>query len=49
VVIGTTLGMLIAHILAIFIVDKVTDKIPMKWVHSIAASIFMALGVLTLP
>jgi len=48
VVIGTTLGMLIADVPAVFIADKFADKIPMKLVHSIAAAIFAALGVLTL-
>ena len=48
VVIGTTLGMLIADVPAVFIADKFADKIPMKLVHSIAAAIFSALGVLTL-
>ena len=48
VVIVTTLGMLIADVPAVFIADKFADKIPMKLVHSIAAAIFAALGVLTL-
>ena len=41
VVIGTTLGMLIADVPAVFIGDKLATKIPMKLVHSIAASIFL--------
>ena len=48
VVIGTTLGMLIADVPAVFVADKFADKIPMKLVHSIAAAIFAILGVLTL-
>ncbi|MDO9314490.1 MAG: TMEM165/GDT1 family protein [Burkholderiaceae bacterium] len=48
VVIGTTLGMLIADVPAVFIGDKLASKIPMKLVHSIAAAIFAALGVATL-
>jgi putative Ca2+/H+ antiporter (TMEM165/GDT1 family) len=48
VVIGTTLGMLIADVPAVFVGDKLADKIPMKLVHSIAAGIFAVLGVLTL-
>ncbi|MBX9793157.1 MAG: TMEM165/GDT1 family protein [Burkholderiaceae bacterium] len=47
-VIGTTLGMLIADVPAVFIGDKLASKIPMKLVHSIAAAIFAALGVATL-
>ncbi len=48
VVIGTTLGMLIADVPAVFVANKFADKIPMKLVHSIAAGIFALLGVLTL-
>lgn len=48
VVIGTTLGMLLADVPAVFVGDKLASKIPMKLVHSIAASIFALLGVATL-
>ena len=48
VVIGTTLGMLIADVPAVFVGNKFADKIPMKLVHSIAAGIFAIMGVLTL-
>lgn len=47
VVIGTTLGMLLADVPAVFIGDKLSSKIPMKLVHSIAAGIFALLGVAT--
>lgn len=48
VVIGTTLGMLIADVPAVFVGDKLANKIPMKLVHGIAAAIFALLGVATL-
>ena len=48
VVIGTTLGMLIADVPAVFVGNKFAEKIPMKLVHSIAAAIFAIMGVLTL-
>ncbi len=48
VVIGTTLGMLIADVPAVFVGDKLAAKIPMKLVHSIAAGIFALLGLATL-
>jgi Ca2+/H+ antiporter, TMEM165/GDT1 family len=48
VVIGTTLGMLIADVPAVFVGSKFAEKIPMKLVHSIAAAIFAIMGVLTL-
>ena len=48
VVIGTTLGMLVADVPAVFAGDRLANKIPMKLVHSIAAAIFAIFGVATL-
>ncbi|MEP6971454.1 MAG: TMEM165/GDT1 family protein [Betaproteobacteria bacterium] len=48
VVVGTTLGMLIADVPAVFIGDRLAGKIPMKLVHALAAAVFAALGVATL-
>jgi putative Ca2+/H+ antiporter (TMEM165/GDT1 family) len=48
VVIGTTLGMLIADVPAVFAGEKLAAKIPMKLVHSIAAGIFALLGLAAL-
>ncbi len=48
VVIGTTLGMLIADVPAVFVGNKFAERIPMKLVHTIAAAIFAVMGVLTL-
>jgi putative Ca2+/H+ antiporter (TMEM165/GDT1 family) len=48
VVIGTTMGMLIADVPAVFVGDRMASKIPMKLVHSIAAAIFALLGIATL-
>jgi len=48
VVIGTTLGMLVADVPAVFIGDRLANRIPMKLVHSIAAAIFLLLGLATL-
>jgi len=48
VVIGTTLGMLIADVPAVFVGDRFAAKIPMKLVHSIAAAIFAVMGLLVL-
>lgn len=48
VVVGTTLGMLIADVPAVFVGDKLAAKIPMKLVHSIAAAVFAVLGIATL-
>ena len=48
VIAGTTLGMLIADVPAVFLGNKFADKIPMKLVHGIAALIFAVMGILTL-
>lgn len=48
VVIGTTLGMMIADIPAVFIGTKFAQKVSMKLVHGIAAAVFAVLGVITL-
>ncbi len=48
VVAGTTLGMMISNVPAVFAGDKLANKIPMKLVHGIAAGVFAILGVATL-
>ena len=48
VVMGTTLGMLLADVPAVFVGNRFAARIPMKLVHSIAAGIFALMGVLTL-
>ena len=47
VVIGTTLGMLLADVPAVLVGDRLASKIPMKLVRSIAAASFALLGVAT--
>ncbi|MBL8376513.1 MAG: TMEM165/GDT1 family protein [Burkholderiales bacterium] len=48
VVVGTTLGMLVADVPAVILGEKLAGRMPMKLVHSIAAAIFAALGIATL-
>lgn len=48
VIAGTTLGMLLADVPAVFVGNKFAEKIPMKLVHRIAAGIFASMGLLTL-
>jgi len=48
VVSGTTLGMLIADVPAVFAGHLAGNRIPMKWVHIAAAVLFIALGVAVL-
>jgi putative Ca2+/H+ antiporter (TMEM165/GDT1 family) len=48
VVAGTTLGMMLANVPAVFLGDKVAKAVPMKLVHGVSAFIFLVLGALTL-
>jgi len=48
VVAGTTLGMLIADVPAVFAGEAIAKRVSMKLVHGIAAAIFVVLGLLTL-
>jgi putative Ca2+/H+ antiporter (TMEM165/GDT1 family) len=48
VVLGTTLGMMIANVPAVFIGETIARKVSMRLVHGIAAAIFAVLGLLTL-
>ncbi|MGS0753830.1 TMEM165/GDT1 family protein [Roseateles sp. GG27B] len=48
VVMGTTLGMMLANVPAVYLGDRMSGKMPVRLVHSIAALIFAALGVATL-
>jgi putative Ca2+/H+ antiporter (TMEM165/GDT1 family) len=48
VVIGTTLGMLIADVPAVLIGDRLATRIPMKPVRLVAAGVFAALGLAAL-
>ena len=45
VVVGTTLGLLIADVPAVFVGDRFSVKTPMKLVHSIAAAMLALMGV----
>lgn len=48
VVVGTTLGMMIANVPAVYVGDRLSHRVPVKIVHRIAALIFAALGLATL-
>ena len=48
VVLGTTLGMMIANVPAVWLGEKLTHRINMKVMHWIAAGLFIVLGVLAL-
>lgn len=48
VVAGTTLGMMIANVPAVYLGDRVANRIPVRLVRSIVAAIFVIIGVATL-
>ena len=48
VVMGTTLGMLLANAPVVLSGERITRALPIRWVHRVAALIFAVLGVLAL-
>ena len=48
VMLGTTIGMMIANAPAVFVGSKLADKLPIPLIHKIGASIFLIIGVATL-
>jgi Ca2+/H+ antiporter, TMEM165/GDT1 family len=48
VVLGTTLGMMLANVPAVYMGDAIARRLSMRVVHGVAALIFAALGVMTL-
>ena len=48
VVIGTTIGMMLADVPAVWLGDNLALKIPMQAVRIVAAALFMVVGALTL-
>ncbi len=48
VVAGTTLGMMIANVPAVLLGNRIAERMPIRWVHGIAALIFAILGIATL-
>jgi putative Ca2+/H+ antiporter (TMEM165/GDT1 family) len=48
VVIGTTLGMMIANVPAVYLGGKLADRLPVRLIHGVAAAIFVFLGIATL-
>jgi len=48
VVIGTTLGMLIANVPAVYLGEQLAERLPVRLVHGVAAVLFALLGIATL-
>jgi Ca2+/H+ antiporter, TMEM165/GDT1 family len=45
---GTTLGMLLANVPVVLLGDRVVKHVPIKWVHRVAALVFVVIGLLVL-
>jgi putative Ca2+/H+ antiporter (TMEM165/GDT1 family) len=48
VVLGTTLGLMLANVPVVFAGDRLLRRVPMAWVHRLAALLFALMGVLAL-
>jgi Ca2+/H+ antiporter, TMEM165/GDT1 family len=48
VVAGTTLGMMLANVPAVYLGGRIADRLPVRLVHGIAAAVIAILGVATL-
>jgi putative Ca2+/H+ antiporter (TMEM165/GDT1 family) len=48
VVLGTTFGMMLANVPAVYLGDRIAGRIPLRLVHGIAALVFAVLGLATL-
>ena len=48
VMLGTTLGMMLANVPAVFLGDKLANRLPISLIHKIGAAIFLVIGVATL-
>ena len=48
VVLGTTCGMMLANVPAVYLGDKIANRVSLRLVHGIAALVFAVLGVATL-
>ncbi|MCL4696313.1 MAG: TMEM165/GDT1 family protein [Burkholderiaceae bacterium] len=48
VIVGTTLGMMIANVPAVLLGEQAVKRMPVAWVHRIAAVVFAAVGAAVL-
>lgn len=48
VVLGSTFGMMLANVPAVYMCCKIMNKLPLKLVHGVAALIFLIIGLVTL-
>ncbi|MBC7520836.1 MAG: TMEM165/GDT1 family protein [Sandarakinorhabdus sp.] len=45
VTLGTTMGMMLANVPAVFLGDKLVDRVPLRTVHRVAATVFVVMGL----
>ncbi len=48
VVVGTTLGMMLANAPVVWLGERITRRVPLRTVHAVSAAVFLVLGVLAL-
>ena len=48
VVLGTTLGMMLANIPAVVLGDRLAGRLPIRAIRLVAAAVFAVLGLLTI-
>ncbi len=48
VMLGTTVGMMIANVPAVFVGHKMAERLPVALIHKIGAAIFLVIGISTL-
>ena len=48
VVLGTTLGMMLANVPAVLLGERIAHRMPVRLVHAVAAAVFAVIGVVTL-
>jgi len=48
IVAGTTFGMMLANVPAVYFGERIAGRVPLTLVHGIAAVIFAVLGIATL-
>jgi putative Ca2+/H+ antiporter (TMEM165/GDT1 family) len=48
VVLGTTLGMMLANVPAVIVGEKLAKRLPLNMIRWIAAAVFIATGVVTM-
>ena len=48
VVVGTTVGLMLANIPAVLVGDRLADRLPIKWIRLAAAIVFAGLAIFTL-